>query len=390
MLTDQHTHDPILDAEAAGEVRYRLGKLGLVSVNTWLIVINIAVFFAGYTALGGRPVTISWGEFWITSTTPEQRARAVTLTSVHKPMPPSPGLFAPGVFYHPKIDPESVIRTADGRVVYNLLTGKPESVEVGGVRFTQRPLLDAVGHFSTGKALTDLQVWRFITFQFLHANWVHLAFNMLGLWFIGGLVEQYLGRRRYLVFYLLCGAAGAMMYLILNLLGYLVFTHVSPALLGRVPALLFEDIYTPLVGASAGVFGVLLAAARIAPRQIVDVAFILPMRLATAVYIFLALAIVNLLTGGSNAGGDAAHVGGAIAGAYLVRNPHILRSFVRMLPQRRNAPLPPVAMDENQRLAAEIDRILDKVDHEGTHSLTPAERDFLHRARDLIAATGRR
>lgn len=370
-----HQHDPLVDAQAAVEVRYALGKLGLISVNTWIIVINIAVFVFGATAIGGRPIAVPWGEFWLRTSSPEQRTRAVIDNTKTLVMP---GM--PEVLYHPKVDPQTFMRSPDGRVIVNLRTGQPEPEIVGGTRFTERPLLDAVGHFSTGKALNDLQVWRFLTFQFLHANWVHLAFNMLGLWFIGGLVEEYLGRRRYLVFYLLSGIAGAAMYLLLNLLGHIVLTYLTPALAGRIPALLFDDIYTPLVGASAGVFGVLLAAARIAPRQLVYVAFILPMRLSTAVYIFLALAIINLLAGGSNAGGDAAHVGGALAGGYLIRNPHILRDFVRMLPERRGAIPPPVVRDARSPVEAELDRILDKFDHEGSESLTPDERRFLHRA----------
>lgn len=365
----------MLDAEAADEARYALGRLGFVSVNTWLIVINIAVFLIGNSPVGSRLLAVPWGEFWARSSTPEQRARAVTDPGSILPVP---GM--PGVFYRPRVDPQTFLMGPDGRPMLNLRTGKPEMLIVGGERFTERPLLDAIGHFSTGKALNDFQIWRLLTFQFLHANFIHLAFNMLGLWFIGGLVEEYLGRRRYLVFYLLCGAAGALMYLLLNLLGYLVINFVSPSIAARVPAILFDDIYTPLVGASAGVFGVLLASARIAPRQTVYVMFVVPMRLATAVYIFLFLAVINLIAGGSNAGGDAAHVGGAIAGASLIRNPQILRDFVRLLPARRGATPPPVVREHRSRAEAELDRILEKVDREGTESLTGDERRFLHRA----------
>jgi membrane associated rhomboid family serine protease len=93
-----------------------------------------------------------------------------------------------------------------------------------------------------------LQAAQLVTFQFLHANTDHLIFNMLGLWFIGGMVESALGRRRYLAFYLVCGISGALMFLFLNLLGWGFHLHL--------PGLLFADPYTPLIGASAGVFGV--------------------------------------------------------------------------------------------------------------------------------------
>ena len=55
----------------------------------------------------------------------------------------------------------------------------------------------------------------FITFQFLHADTSHIFSNMLSLFFFGPIVESYFGRLRYIVFYLLCGVAGAGCYLLL-------------------------------------------------------------------------------------------------------------------------------------------------------------------------------
>ena len=100
-----------------------------------------------------------------------------------------------------------------------------------------------------------LEFWRFVTFQFLHANWLHLFFNMLALWIFGPLVEAHMGFKRYAAFYLMCGIAGALMYLALNLAAILI----GPA--ANIPGLLSNDPRVSLVGASAGVFGVLMAAA---------------------------------------------------------------------------------------------------------------------------------
>jgi hypothetical protein len=139
------------------------------------------------------------------------------------------------------------------------------------------------------------------------------------------------------------------------------------------PALLFDDPFMPLIGASAGVFGVLMAAAYIAPRALVDVMFVIPMRLRTAVYIFLGLAALNLLRGGNNAGGDAAHVGGALAGAFLIRRPHLLRDFFDLMGDSR----------KGKKLGAremEVDAILRKVHEHGLESLNPSEREMLRRA----------
>src|SRR5690348_16828059 len=76
-------------------------------------------------------------------------------------------------------------------------------------------LLREWGCFSADTAIGGLQVWRFITFQFLHFGTWHIFGNMLALYFFGPMIERYLGSKRYLAFYLICGVAGAVMYLLL-------------------------------------------------------------------------------------------------------------------------------------------------------------------------------
>ena len=178
-------------------------------------------------------------------------------------------------------------------------------------------------HLSTTHSILGLQYWRFIGFQFLHANFQHLLFNMIGLYFFGPLVEQYLGGKRFLAFYLLCGIFGSVLYLLLNL-GGLIFGD-------SIPGLLFNDPSTPLVGASAGVFGILLAGAYLSPNIKVLVFFIIPMRLSTMAYGLVGLALFTVFFGKSNAGGEAAHLGGAAAGWYFIRNPHHLNGFFDFL-----------------------------------------------------------
>ncbi|MEZ6192352.1 MAG: rhomboid family intramembrane serine protease [Phycisphaerales bacterium] len=73
--------------------------------------------------------------------------------------------------------------------------------------------IDAWGYFSAATAILGGQVWRFVTFQFLHASFGHILFNMLGLYFFGPMVESHLGSRRFLAFYLLCGVASAVAYI---------------------------------------------------------------------------------------------------------------------------------------------------------------------------------
>src|SRR5665647_862095 len=61
--------------------------------------------------------------------------------------------------------------------------------------------LEYLGYFSVAKAIYHLQIWRFITLQFLHANLQHIGYNMIALFFFGPIAEQYLGSKRYLAFY---------------------------------------------------------------------------------------------------------------------------------------------------------------------------------------------
>jgi membrane associated rhomboid family serine protease len=169
-----------------------------------------------------------------------------------------------------------------------------------------RPV-EAYGYFSKTMAIDHLQLWRFVTFQFLHANLGHIFANMLSLFLFGPIVENYLGRRRYLGFYLLCGCSGAVAYLLLLMVGVL------------------QGANVPLVGASAGIFGVLVAGAILAPDVTIMLLFPpIPIRLKYLALILVAWAAYTAITNGSNAGGQAAHLGGALLGFVLIRYPHSL------------------------------------------------------------------
>lgn len=196
----------------------------------------------------------------------------------------------------------------------NLLTRAPENFDLGWLYIW--------GHFSAATVIGGLQLWRFITFQFLHASFEHILFNMIALYFFGPMIEGYLGPRRYVAFYLLCGIAGACMYLVLWGLG----------VLGGGAA-------TPMVGASAGIFGILVAAARVAPNARVMLLFPpIPMRMRTFAIVMLGIALWTVVFSGPNAGGQAAHLGGAILGALLIWRPGVLGVFDRISFRRRRGP----------------------------------------------------
>jgi membrane associated rhomboid family serine protease len=180
-------------------------------------------------------------------------------------------------------------------------------------------LLKQWGYFSAATVIYGLQLWRFITFQFLHAGFQHILFNMIALYFFGPIVEGYLGSARYLVFYLLCGIGGGVAYLLLWQFGVL---HDGP--------------FTPLIGASAGIFGVLVAGARIAPDTSVMLIFPpIPLKLKVVALIMLAVAVWVVIGNGVNAGGQAAHLGGAAMGLLLIMRPELLNVFARLPGRRR-------------------------------------------------------
>jgi membrane associated rhomboid family serine protease len=320
---------------------------GLSAVQ-WLVIINVAVFMID-ALIGAKPsrqIPTHMGTYMVENAPADTVVdRSITLVD--------PGS---GSQFYPVRD------RATGAIV-------------GQWRFQRMLPLESIGHFSTAKGFIGLEVWRFVTFQFLHAGTGHLVFNMLALWFFGPLVEQHLRSKRiFLAYYLVCGICGAILYLILNLAGYLVGSaH---------PLLLINDVFTPLIGASAGVFGVLMASAYIAGDAIMLVFFVLPLKVRTGAYLMFLFALGNLIVGGSNAGGDAAHVGGAIAGFFFIRRSYLLADFFavgrRPSGERSRgfsfwkAPDPAA---EQQKL----DAILDKVQQHGVHSLSASERRFLQR-----------
>jgi membrane associated rhomboid family serine protease len=182
-------------------------------------------------------------------------------------------------------------------------------------------LLSQWGYFSIDTAVFGLQIWRFVTLQFLHANIPHIFYNMLALYFFGPIVEQMLGARRYLAFYLICGIASGASFVALC------FLHV-----------LGDNFATPLVGASGSIFGVLIAASIIAPDVIVRIDFLFPVKLKYLAIGMVGIAVFTVLTEGHNAGGEAAHIGGALMGWLLIKNPRLLELANGRRPRMRYRP----------------------------------------------------
>jgi membrane associated rhomboid family serine protease len=178
-------------------------------------------------------------------------------------------------------------------------------------------VLSEWGAFTISDGVFRGQAWRFVTCMFLHAGAFHLFFNMLALYYFGGFVEAKFGRKRYLAYYLICGICGVLFYMAMYRLRFL-----------------DTDARAGMVGASAAVYGVLIGVVYLAPGMVVRLIFPpIAMRIRTMALLFIALAVAIILTRGPNAGGEAAHLGGALGGWILITNPRWLNVFDR---EKRN------------------------------------------------------
>jgi len=256
-----------------------------------------------------------------------------------------------------------------------------DSVLSSGSRTGSWASLSAWGNFNIAQGIFGFQFWRLVTYQFLHADFFHILFNMIGLYFFGPMLERWWGSRRFVAFYLLCGISGAAV-----MMG-----------LAAVPGLLGVTTGTPLVGASGSLFGILAGAAVLYPHQRVMLLFPpVPMTLRTMALVFLGLATLSLIAGSPNAGGEAAHLGGALLGWVLVRHPRWLdfadgggRSGPAGSPlgrlKRKLAESQRRQLEEEDR---EVDRILEKVRRQGLQSLSRKEKKLLARATERQRRAG--
>ncbi len=225
-----------------------------------------------------------------------------------------------------------------------------------------------IGYFSVDKAIYGGQVWRFFTYQFIHAGFLHILFNMIGLYFFGPLLENWFGSKRFLAFYLVCGVGGA----------------IVATLLGLIPGADIFPVGAALVGASGAIFGILAACAMLFPHQRVMLLFPpIPMSMRTMALVFLAIAALSVIAGSPNAGGQAAHLGGALLGFLLAKYPGPLGLADRVSPAAvRDRVQEGQAERKRQRARdtdAEVDRILAKVQAQGLQSLTRGEKKTLNR-----------
>jgi len=156
------------------------------------------------------------------------------------------------------------------------------AMELLGYRFR----INVIAHMAmTPLIITELKwIWTFATYMFLHGNFTHLLFNMLGLFIFGTHVERQMGSKEFLLYYFITGTlAGVFSFCVYN----------------------FTDPRIPLVGASGALFAVMLAYALFFPNSVIYIWGILPLRAPIMVLGYTALELIFSISGGR---GNVAHL----------------------------------------------------------------------------------
>jgi hypothetical protein len=230
-----------------------------------------------------------------------------------------------------------------------------------------------------------------ITFQFLHGGLWHLLCNLIGIWFFGRFVEERLGSANFLKLYFASGIVGGLLQ---SLLGWAL-----PGYFGG-----------GVVGASAGVFGLLAAFAVLEPESEIYLFCVFPVKSKYLLIAVTGIAIFFTIVPSDGGVAHAAHLGGIMAGVAYIRwglysrswsfnwlrfrnldwrpfkERHRKRELVKVA-SIKPVPWPqskePVIDEETTEdfISHEVDPILDKISAHGIQSLTPRERKILEAAR---------
>ncbi|TYA53845.1 rhomboid family protein [Formosa maritima] len=229
-----------------------------------------------------------------------------------------------------------------------------------------------------------LKPWSIITYAFVHYDFWHILFNMLWLYFIGRMFSNLFPVKLGLNIYFLGAIFGGLLFLF----GY----NVIPS---------FFDTNSRLVGASAAVRALLIFICTYMPNMEVRF-FTFNLKLW---YLGVAIVVIDFLgLFGLNAGGNFAHLGGALLGyiyAIQLKKGHdigkgferIMDWFVSLFKKSNRSPLKTVHKNKSERVAGytkkdfdafnnqkKIDVILDKISKSGYDSLTKEEKEFLFKA----------
>ncbi len=234
--------------------------------------------------------------------------------------------------------------------------------------------------------------WTIITYFFMHEGFMHILFNMLFLYWFGIIIKEFLGGSKVISLYILGGIIGGIFYLLIyNLL---------PFFADRVQG-------SVMLGASAGVYAVVVGAATLMPNYSIHLLFLGPVRIKYIAIFYVLMSFAN--TVGANAGGNLAHLGGAALGflfikqlqagvdmgkpvhwvlaflkSFFVHQPKVHVSYKRSASEKSSTKKKTTSTKSSSAGSdvsqEEIDAILDKISQYGYESLTKEEKQKLFSA----------
>lgn len=231
------------------------------------------------------------------------------------------------------------------------------------------------------------QPWSIITYFFTHEGFLHIIFNMLFLYWFGRLIMDFLGNDRLISLYVIGGIIGGLFYMLIY--------NIIPFYADRVDGSL-------MLGASAGVFAVVVGAATFMPNHTFFLLFLGPVRIKYIAFFYVLLSLSRTI--GSNAGGELAHIGGAVVGFFFIKQLQqgndLGTSVIQVIDWFKNLfkPSPKIKVTHrgNAKTKAtskkastakatkteqeEIDAILDKISEKGYDSLSKEEKQKLFNA----------
>lgn len=222
--------------------------------------------------------------------------------------------------------------------------------------------------------------WTLITYFFTHEGFFHILFNMLFLYWFGSLIMEFLGSQKFVNLYVLGGLVGGLFYILIY--------NTLPYFAGQVDT-------SRMLGASAGVYAIVVGAATFMPNYTISLILLGPVRIKYIAIFYVILSFAQ--SAGPNAGGELAHLAGAALGfiyikqlqngndlgkplasfftfvqSFFVRQPKVKVSY-RNAQKKNNTR----AANHAKSKQEEIDAILDKISESGYDSLSKEEKQKL-------------
>lgn len=219
--------------------------------------------------------------------------------------------------------------------------------------------------------VNNFMIWQPFTYMFLHGGWMHIFFNLLGLWMFAGDIEMVWGRKKFVRYYILSGIGAGFFIALMN---YVAFIRYGSS--------------TVTIGASGAIYAVLLAYAILWPEREVLLYFLFPVKIKYLVIAFGLLEFFGTLSSTSGRGGNISHIGhlgGIISGLMLMKfmrqSSDYSFSFFSTFIKKKKLDKKKKLIDSRVEAKKIIDELLAKIARSGINSLTPDEKKKLEWAR---------